>query len=247
MPDVARKIIWSVLLSIPPAIGGLVAREVLQTWGVLSPFSEWLGGWLKMHVSPPQAGWTVAGIVTLATYAALLWLVWKRHRIPQATNSALAGISEQLSFSSQSTSATQKAAEPEAVLITNRYMTAYEALHYLADDLEWGDQIRQYVKETERFTFRKNPLLKSQSEFKRIAEQGKIEATGRINGEGPHVLIPATYWMSAILVLSNNLATSESAPAVPNPDGIPQYKDIKIVRADVERAWPPPPKRSTDA
>jgi hypothetical protein len=115
---------------------------------------------------------------------------------------------------------------------SNRYMTAYEALHYLADDSEWGDQIRQYIDEMDKITIRKNPLLEAPSEFKRIAEQGKIETIGRLNGDGPHVPIPATYWMSAILVLKDR-EISESIPAV---------KDIKIVRADVERAWPPPPK-----
>jgi hypothetical protein len=121
---------------------------------------------------------------------------------------------------------------------THRYMTAYEALHCLSDDSKWGDQIRQYVGEMERITIRKNPLIEAPSEFKRIAEQGRIETLGRLNGDGPHVLIPETYWMSAILVLSDNPVNRESVPAVPNPDGIPRYKDIKIVRADVKRAWP---------
>jgi hypothetical protein len=89
---------------------------------------------------------------------------------------------------------------------------------------------------------RKDPLIEAPSEFKRLAEQGKIEAVGRLEGVGQPTLIPATYWMSAILNLSSNCDVSESIPAVPNPEGIPKYKDIKIVRADVERAWPLPPK-----
>jgi hypothetical protein len=86
MPDAAKKIIWSLVLSIPSAIFGLVIHEVLQAWGVFSPFSEWLGGWLKMHVSPTQAGWTIAGIIALTAYAMLLWFVWSRHRIPQVAD-----------------------------------------------------------------------------------------------------------------------------------------------------------------
>jgi len=76
--DVAKKAILSALLSIPSAIVGIVTSKVLEKWGVLSPFSEWLGGWLKMYVSPSQAGWTIAGVITLSAYAALLWFVWKR-------------------------------------------------------------------------------------------------------------------------------------------------------------------------
>jgi hypothetical protein len=76
--DVAKKTILSALLSIPSAVLGLITSKVFEKWGVLSPFSEWLGGWLKMHVSPSQAGWTVAGIMTLAAYAVLLFFVWRR-------------------------------------------------------------------------------------------------------------------------------------------------------------------------
>ena len=74
---------------------------------------------------------------------------------------------------------------------SNRYMTSYEVLHYLADDLAWGDQIRHYVGKMGNITIRKSPLIEAPSEFKRVAEQGKIEAIGRLDGNGPHVLIPA--------------------------------------------------------
>ena len=242
MPDVAKKIVGSVLLSIPSAIGGLVAREVLQTWGVFSPFSEWLGGWLKMHVSPPQAGWTVAGIITLAAYAALLWLVWKRHRIPQATNGGLAGISKQPSFSSQSPAATQKDAELAAALDTNRYMTVYEVINYLADDSEWGERTRRTRTRLDEVPdgMKTNPRLVAQNEFKTIAERGAIHAIGRLNGEGGHVDIPEKYWLSATIYpfSLHNPDISQTMPAVPNPDGIPVYKDVRIIRADVVRAWP---------
>ena len=125
---------------------------------------------------------------------------------------------------------------------THQYMTSYEVLHYLADNSAWGDQIRHYVGKMGNITIRKSPLIEAPSEFKRVAEQGKIEAIGRLDGNGPHVLIPADHWMSAILNLSSNHDVSESVPAVPNPEGILRYKDIRIVRADVERAWPMPLK-----
>jgi hypothetical protein len=241
MPDVAKKIIWSALLSIPSAIVGLVAQKVLQTWGVLSPFSEWLGGWLKMHVSPPQAGWTVAGIITLAAYATLLWLVWKRHRIPKA-NVGLAGISKQPSFSSQSSAVTQKDAESSDALDINSYMTVYEAINYLADDSEWGEGTRRIRTRFDEVPdgMRTNPRLVAQNEFKKIAERGVIHAIGRLNGEGTHVDIPERYWSSATIYpfSLHNPDISQTMPAVPNPDGIPVYKDVRILREDVERAWP---------
>jgi hypothetical protein len=237
MPEVARKIVWSILGAIISAIVGLIAREVLQAWGVLDPFSEWLGGWLKMHVSPPQAGWTVAGIVTLAAYAALLWLVWKRHRIPQTANVALVG-------ALKSSATNQRDAGPD------RYMTAYEVIHYIADDSKWGDEVRrnpsgQISTRFGTINAERMPVLEAQVEFKRVAEQGHIHAVGRFDGVGPHVHIPETYWMSATInpFSLDNPDVSETMRAGPNPDGIHTYKGVRIVREDVERAWPPATKK----
>jgi hypothetical protein len=83
MRTTATRIAWSILGAILSAVVGLVARKVLQTWGILDPFSEWIGGWLKMHVSQIQTEWTIAGIITLIAYAGFLWVVWRHHRIPQ--------------------------------------------------------------------------------------------------------------------------------------------------------------------
>jgi hypothetical protein len=95
------------------------------------------------------------------------------------------------------------AAEPIATSGTQRYMNAYEVIHYLADDSKWGDDTKkyvgaeQYVSRAGNITMRKWPLLEALGEFKRIAEHGRIHAVGRFNGVGQHVQIPETYWMSA--------------------------------------------------
>jgi hypothetical protein len=126
-----------------------------------------------------------------------------------------------------------------------RYMTAYEVLHYLADDSKWGDDTRKYVGAVRNIPMRKMPLLEALGEFKRIAEQGQIHAVGRLNGVGQHIEIPATYWMSATLspFSTQNREISDTNPSSPNPDGIPTYRNVKIVREDVEREWQrPPPK-----
>jgi hypothetical protein len=118
-----------------------------------------------------------------------------------------------------------------------RYMTAYEVIHYLADDTEWGTQARQYLNAD---GMRKNVLFEAQAEFKRIAEQGNIHPVGRLNGGGQHVQIPDTYWMAATInpFSLGSPDISQTMAAVPNPDGIPVYKNVRILRADVERAWP---------
>jgi hypothetical protein len=105
MSDVAKKIILSVLISIPSAVVGLVTSKVLEIWGVVSPLSERLGGWLKMHVSPSQAAWTIAGVITLTAYAALFWLVWKRQLAGVPVTDPLGSISRSVPDAPKSTAA----------------------------------------------------------------------------------------------------------------------------------------------
>jgi hypothetical protein len=83
MSDVAKKVIWSVVLSVPSAALSVVLRGVFKAWGVFDPFAEWLGSWLKMHVIPAQVEWTIAGVMALAAYSVLIWIVWRYHRTPQ--------------------------------------------------------------------------------------------------------------------------------------------------------------------
>ena len=228
MPDVAKKIVWSIGLSIPAAVLSFIIHKVLQAWGVFDPFAEWLGSWLKMYVSPSQAEWTIAGIIALVAYAGLLWGVWRRSHISQVASgvpggSILAEVEK-----------TDTAGSP-------RYMTAYEVIHYIADDSKWGNEVRYGPSaQVGTINVRKVPLLEVQVEFKRIAEQGCIRAIGRLDGVGQHVPIPETYWMSATLnpFSLDNRDIGETTPAVPNPDGIPVYKNVRIFQTDVERVWP---------
>jgi hypothetical protein len=81
MSDIAKKVLLSIVLVFPSAVISYVLRKVFQAWGVFDSFSEWLGEWLKMHVSQAQVEWTIAGILALFAYAALLWIVWKHHHI----------------------------------------------------------------------------------------------------------------------------------------------------------------------
>jgi hypothetical protein len=118
--------------------------------------------------------------------------------------------------------------------------------HYIADKSEFGNQIRQYRGQQyvpvvgHMIPMGKNALLEAQSEFKRVAADGIVRAIGRLEGAGEHVQIPETYWMSAGLspFSRDNPGISATMATVYNPDGIPTYSDVRIVRADVERAWP---------
>jgi hypothetical protein len=80
MSDIAKKVIWSIVLPIPSAAIGVIFHGVFQVWGIFDPFSQWLGGWLKMHITPVQVEWTIAAGVAILAYAVLLWIVWRYHR-----------------------------------------------------------------------------------------------------------------------------------------------------------------------
>jgi hypothetical protein len=77
MSDITKKII-SLIGLLPTAIISVILRKVFQVWGIFDPFSELLGEWLKMHVTPAKIEWTIASILALAAYAVLLWIVWRR-------------------------------------------------------------------------------------------------------------------------------------------------------------------------
>ncbi len=82
MSDIVKK----VLLSIPSAAIGLIFRQVFQAWGIFDPFTQWLGGWLKMHVITAQIEWTVAGILALISYAALYRALLQSRSASPVTN-----------------------------------------------------------------------------------------------------------------------------------------------------------------
>jgi hypothetical protein len=69
----------TVVATILTAPGSYVVQRALSAWGVLDPLSDAVGKWLKLHVSPEAAGWTLAVAFILSIYGLILWLVW-HHR-----------------------------------------------------------------------------------------------------------------------------------------------------------------------
>lgn len=63
---------------------GLHTTKVLSAWGVIDALSLVLGGWLKLHVSPALANWTVALLVGFVLYGFALWFVWRSRIVRQA-------------------------------------------------------------------------------------------------------------------------------------------------------------------
>lgn len=75
-PAIFKSIVGAVIA----APFAYVLKGALEAWGVLNPVAEALGGWLKVHVPPATAGWTMAVLISGGLYALLLWKVWRpRH------------------------------------------------------------------------------------------------------------------------------------------------------------------------
>lgn len=189
-------------------------------------------GWAQ-HLPPPH--WIVLGL--LSGILALLLIgragPWAIDRVRGASH--ITAIDVDASEPKSVSEIAGAAAE------SHRYMTVYEIIHYLADETEWGARTRNAITPHSTFPhgMRTNPLVVAPYEFKARGELGGVHAVGRLKGSGPHVEIPETYWLSA--TIKSALQTpnvSETVPALPNPDGIPVYTDVRILSADVRRIWP---------
>jgi hypothetical protein len=67
------------LITLPLNYSG---QRALREWGILDSVAIGLGDWLKIHIAPEQAAWTVAVIISLAAYGLVLWLIWRHYRRP---------------------------------------------------------------------------------------------------------------------------------------------------------------------
>jgi hypothetical protein len=250
MRAVAKKIAWSVMGAIASAVVGLVARVVFQTWGILDPFSERLGGWLKMHVTPMQAGWTVAGIVTFAAYAALLYFLWRSNRLPQLVGAtSVKKSSTSLNFTAD-VSGTKDTSQPDIAL--------NDAVNYIANDSK-----TIFDKPSRPETPRDFPPGAKMAEFNTLEAQarrqlsdkiniGVMQSWGRrqINAEGSVAFessfreIPTTYWddmkldfHSAKYYNKNQQLSSQTLPITGKTETY-NWAGIALNRAQIEKLWP---------
>jgi hypothetical protein len=114
------------------------------------------------------------------------------------------------------------------------YLTAYQVVHYLADESQWGSQ-----RET------LNALLHAPVEFRERAAEGKLMVYGANSITHLHEPIAKTFWMSCGLDIStirHPSLTSRTAPATLESsvaaDSIPIYSGLNIEAEDVYRTWP---------
>ena len=134
--------------------------------------------------------------------------------------------------------------ERREILTLPQYMSAEEALHYMAGDSSWGDEIRQSSTAGEGnyagIQFKKIPLLEAIPEFSKGAARFGIGVLGRLGGNGAHNSIPHTDWLTIGIDQNTTLRrqTSQTTAIVPS-GSVPFYTDLQICRSDVHRVWPP--------
>jgi hypothetical protein len=117
------------------------------------------------------------------------------------------------------------------------YMEGYEVISYMADESAWGKMIEKAISPN---GMRYKPRIQAFVEFRERAQNGDIGVLGRLGGSGQHQEIPATYWLSGGLDFNTTQRqqSSDTAPAIPQGDRIPIYRNVVINRADVYKAWP---------
>jgi hypothetical protein len=82
MGELKVRILWTLLLSPVAGLISYLTQRTLGAWGGLDPFAATIGGWLGMHVTASQAGWTLALGFALTLYGLACWLIWTRRQAP---------------------------------------------------------------------------------------------------------------------------------------------------------------------
>jgi hypothetical protein len=67
-------------------------KRALESWGVLDSVADTFGGWLKVHVPPETAGWTVSVALAALLYCLLLWRVWHVRHVHHLPINATVGV-----------------------------------------------------------------------------------------------------------------------------------------------------------
>lgn len=211
------------ILSVPASY---VVHRVLSAWGVLDDISDGLGKWLKIHVPPATAGWTLAVIFVLALYGLILWKVWRPRHIHHGI---LAG-------STTPIPSLEKQFLPAA---PDQWMPFHEALRHLVYESQWGA---------------KQPTVNDAIEFDKIVApevrerlaRGEIAARGKLglDNDALHRAtepIPQAFWVNAFLQPHGEIAMADGDRSFASTAGGssgPAYRAIILRQQDVERVWP---------
>jgi hypothetical protein len=182
---------------------------------------------------------TIAFAILLAVFTAIVLLVlgYRRESQLSAALAADAGTIRSTVASSLSITPAEPRVPPSP---PGRYMTASEAIRYIANDSGWGRRIRSPNPGESRQV----PLFAATEEFARAARAGEIVVLGRLNRLGNHQAISQPYWLDATVeqgsILASNMAgtTSSISTDRESRERFTYYDGLCVTRTDVLRAWP---------
>ena len=125
---------------------------------------------------------------------------------------------------------------PRPSTLHGGYMTAADAIRYIADKSGWAAPHAGGIPQHPRFA--------AIEEFVRAARDGQIHVIGRLNRTGSHQLIPQLYWIGATIdpesIFTPNQAGSTESTN-PRRDGFVYYGDLHVERVETFRVWPRSP------
>jgi hypothetical protein len=133
--------------------------------------------------------------------------------------------------------------QPQATLGRN-YIHAAEAIKYIANESEWGNQVRTTLT---RNGMRLVPLFAATEEFVKAARDGKIIVFGRFNRMGEPRLIAQQYWLDATIEQESVIAPKRLGitSSISQDDGeryrFIRYDALCVEETEVHRLWPRSP------
>jgi hypothetical protein len=123
-----------------------------------------------------------------------------------------------------------------------RYLTAADAIRYIADESGWGASLR--AAPPNQAGMRQNPRFAAADELVRGARDGELDIFGRLNRTGEHLLISQQYWLYATIELGSVIGATQPAVTIPISSHLGQrklftpYDGLCVERSDLIRVWP---------
>lgn len=240
-----------------------VVQRALGAWAVLDGISDGLGKWLKIHVPPATAGWTIALALVLALYGLLLWSVWRPRHVhdgglkagsaPVAATEAALIRGREVSNSTATEDATTADAVSDLARIDGSHVSRnvqgprparLRPDAALREGLLWtlfGDwSARDTDVVLNAITGRTEELNDALTWFHQLAFEGEIATWGKNENLGSSSVyhpIEPKFWQHHTVTLIDALKEKSPTSGGLIAQVLPAYTEVRINRGNFEEAW----------
>jgi hypothetical protein len=218
MTETQKRVALTIGLLPVTAVGVYFIRRVLASWGVLDPFADVIGGWLKLNVSTAQLINLVGLIAFIVLYGIALFVIWQRRR-------SVSHVLQETILSAEPISSTP--------IIAKRDTKMDEALAYIETG-EWGGEF---------YAFANNPAQNPRKGLSTVkVRQAAIDKEIRVWGattlnEDAHVEIDPKYWEDwQIDLLSAMKGETKTEKRHSHASGF-KYYNLMVSKAEFEARW----------